>query len=77
MKQRLSVAQAIFEKPDILLLDEPFNAIDEDGVQLMYDILKTERERGALIVLTSHHRQDLEMLADEYIKMVDGEIRSE
>lgn len=74
MKQRLSVAQAIFEKPDILLLDEPTNAIDEEGVTLVYRILKEEKERGALILLTSHHKQDLEALADEYIKMDNGGI---
>lgn len=71
MKQRLSVAQAIFEKPDILLLDEPTNTIDEEGVTR---ILKEEKERGALILLTSHHKQDLEDLADEYIKMDNGGI---
>jgi ABC-2 type transport system ATP-binding protein len=74
MKQRLSVAQAIFEKPDILLLDEPTNAIDEEGVTLVYQILKEEKERGALILLTSHHKQDLEALADEYVKMDNGGI---
>ncbi|MGZ9819908.1 ATP-binding cassette domain-containing protein [Peribacillus simplex] len=74
MKQRLSVAQAIFEKPDILLLDEPTNTIDEEGVTQVYQILKEEKERGALIILTSHHKQDLEMLADEYIKMDNGGI---
>ncbi|WP_144553051.1 ATP-binding cassette domain-containing protein [Peribacillus simplex] len=74
MKQRLSVAQAIFEKPDILLLDEPTNAIDEEGVIQVYQILKEEKERGALIILTSHHKQDLEMLADEYINMDNGGI---
>jgi ABC-2 type transport system ATP-binding protein len=74
MKQRLSVAQAIFEKPDILLLDEPTNAIDEEGVTQVYQILKEEKERGTLIILTSHHKQDLEMLADEYINMDNGGI---
>jgi ABC-2 type transport system ATP-binding protein len=74
MKQRLSVAQAIFEKPDILLLDEPTNAIDEEGVTLVYQILKEEKERGALILLTSHHKQDLEALADEFVKMDNGGI---
>ncbi|XHU80934.1 ABC transporter ATP-binding protein [Peribacillus simplex] len=74
MKQRLSVAQAIFEKPDILLLDEPTNAIDEEGVMLVYQILKEEKEHGALILLTSHHKQDLEALADEYVKMDNGGI---
>lgn len=74
MKQRLNIAQAIFEKSDILLLDEPTNAIDEEGVKRVYQILKEEKERGALIILTSHHKQDLEVLADTYIKMDNGGI---
>jgi ABC-2 type transport system ATP-binding protein len=74
MKQRLSIAQAIFEKPDLLLLDEPTNAIDEEGVQQIYDILKAEKSRGATIIITSHHKQDLDILADEYVEMKAGEI---
>ncbi|MFD2616032.1 ABC transporter ATP-binding protein [Terrilactibacillus laevilacticus] len=74
MKQRLSIAQAIFEKPDILLLDEPTNAIDENGVQEVYRIIQEEKERGATIILTSHHKQDLDILADEFIHMDHGEV---
>ncbi|WP_042354098.1 ATP-binding cassette domain-containing protein [Bacillus rubiinfantis] len=74
MKQRLSIAQAIFEKPDIILLDEPTNAIDEEGVLQIYQLLKEEKARGATIILTSHHKQDLEVLADQFIGMKDGRI---
>lgn len=55
-------------------MDEPTNAIDEEGVTLVYQILKEEKERGALILLTSHHKHDLEELADEYVKMDNGGI---
>lgn len=50
MKQRLNIAQAVFEKQKIILLDEPTNALDNDGVQLIYKLLKEEKERGALVV---------------------------
>ena len=61
MKQRLNIAQAVFEKQKIILLDEPTNALDNDGVQLIYKLLKEEKERGALVVITTHHKEDLEM----------------
>lgn len=74
MKQRLSIAQAIFEKPDILLLDEPTNAIDEKGVTLVRDLLLEEKKRGALIVIASHNKEDLSVLSDETLSMENGEI---
>ena len=52
MKQRLNIAQAVFEKQKIILLDEPTNALDNDGVQLIYKLLKEEKERGALVLIT-------------------------
>ena len=51
MKQRLNVAQAIFEKQNIILLDEPSNALDNDGVQLIYSIIKEEKQRGATVIV--------------------------
>lgn len=64
MKQRLNIAQAVFEKQKIILLDEPTNALDNDGVQLIYKLLKEEKERGALVVITTHHKEDLEEICD-------------
>ena len=64
MKQRLNIAQAIFEKQEIILLDEPTNALDEDGVNLIYNIVKEEKERGATIIVSTHHKEDLEELCD-------------
>lgn len=72
MKQRLNLAQAIFEKPDILLLDEPTNAIDEKGVSLVHQVLSEEKERGATIIIASHHKDDLSLLCDHTLKMTDG-----
>lgn len=74
MKQRLNIAQAVFEKQKIILLDEPTNALDNDGVQLIYKILKEEKERGALVVITTHHKEDLEEICDVVLKMTEGEL---
>lgn len=73
MKQRLNIAQAVFEKQKIILLDEPTNALDNDGVQLIYKLLKEEKERGALVVITTHHKEDLEEVCDVVLKMTEGE----
>ena len=74
MKQRLNIAQAVFEKQKIILLDEPTNALDNDGVQLIYKLLKGEKERGALVVITTHHKEDLEEICDVVLKMTEGEL---
>ena len=74
MKQRLGIAAAIMEKNEILLIDEPFNALDVDGIELVKNILREERERGALIVLSCHERQLLESLSDEIYVIQSGRI---
>ena len=77
MKQRLNIAQAIFEKQEIILLDEPNNALDEDGVNLIYNIVKEEKERGATIIVSTHHKEDLEELCDVILKISSGKIVKE
>lgn len=74
MKQRLNIAQAIFEKQKLILLDEPTNALDEKGVGLIYDIIREEREKGAVIVIATHHKEDLEELCDVVLKIEEGKI---
>lgn len=74
MKQRLNIAQAVFEKQKIILLDEPTNSLDNDGVQLIYKLLKEEKERGALVVITTHHKEDLEEVCDVVLEMTEGEL---
>lgn len=75
MKQKLSIAQAIFEKPDILLLDEPTNALDEDSVFIIRDLLLDLKERGCTILIASHNKDDLNVLADQILTVVDGGIQ--
>ena len=77
MKQRLLLAQAIMEKPDILLLDEATNGIDADGIELYYKIIKSEAQRGAIVFLSSHRAVDIARLCDKVIYMRQGEILDE
>ncbi len=77
MKQRLLIAQAIMEKPDVLLLDEPANGLDEEAVGLMRRIVEEERKRGALILLASHNKEDIGLLADTVYRMEAGCLREE
>ena len=74
MKQRLNIAQAIFEKQDLILLDEPTNALDDQGVQQVYDIIKEEKQRGATVIIATHHKEDLRNTCDILINVKDGAI---
>lgn len=76
MKQRILLAQAFMEKPDILLLDEPTNSLDEEGVGLIRDILKEEMERGALIMIASHNKEDISYLCDEVFSISQGKLEA-
>lgn len=77
MKQRLNIAQAIFENQKIILLDEPTNALDEDAVQLIYKIIREEKSRGATIIVATHHKEDLKEVCDVILKIAKGKIVEE
>lgn len=72
MRQRLGIAQAIMENPDILVLDEPMNALDKNGVEEMRRLFLKMKSEGKLILLTSHNREDIEILCDEVYEMEEG-----
>jgi len=74
MKQRLGIAQAIMEKPQLIVLDEPTNSLDEEGVGLVRNILLEEKERGATILIASHIKEDIDLLCDEKFKVEAGRI---
>lgn len=74
MKQRLGIAAAVMENPDIIILDEPVNAIDEAGIVQVRDILHKHRERGALIIIACHDSEELNYLSDETIVIEEGKI---
>lgn len=67
MKQRLGVAQAIMENPDILILDEPMNGLDEAGVKIMRELLIDLKNKGKLIIIASHYKEDIDRLCDKVL----------
>lgn len=75
MKQRIVIAQAIMEKPDIIMLDEPTNALDKDGIAEIRNIIAEEKQRGTLILIASHNREDIELLADKVYTVNDGFVK--
>ena len=64
MRQRLGIAQAIMENPDILILDEPMNGLDNQGVNDVRDILLGLKKEGKTVILASHNKEDIEVLCD-------------
>lgn len=74
MRQRLGIAQAIMENPDILILDEPMNGLDKNGVREIRELLLKMKEENKLIILASHNREDIEVLCDEVYEMEGGVI---
>lgn len=77
MKQRLGIAAAIMEKPELILLDEPTNALDKQGIELICKIIAMEKERGALIVLACHDNHILTELADDIYIIEEGKLFKE
>lgn len=75
MKQRLAIAQALMEESEIVILDEPFNGLDEKGVQEMREVLLERKREGRLILLASHSKEDVEYLCDEVYRMDSGVMR--
>lgn len=77
MRQRLNIAQAFFEKQNVILLDEPTNALDEEGVQDIYQVIHEEKERGAIIIIATHHMDDLKVMSDVTLKMSHGKLTAD
>lgn len=65
MKQKISIAQAIMENQAVLILDEPFNGLDFSSVEIVRDILLDLKKQGKTIILTSHNKEDLDILCDQ------------
>lgn len=75
MKQRLGIAAAIMERPDLILLDEPTNSLDEKGTEQICELIRAECHRGALIVLASHDSKVIERVADEIYVVNSGYVQ--
>lgn len=74
MRQRLGLAQAIMENPDLLILDEPFNGLDKDGVKEMREYLLSYKEQGKTILICSHSAEDISVLCETVHEMDKGVI---
>lgn len=77
MKQRLAIAQATMESPSILILDEPMNGLDNDGVDEIRVLLKQLRNDGRTILLSSHSKEDIDLLCDTVYRMDRGILTQE
>jgi len=76
MKQKLAIAQAIMESPDLLVLDEPFNGIEKETVSALKDYLLSLKDSKRIIIITSHIEDDLKYLCDTIIEIENGNIVS-
>ena len=72
MRQRLGIACAIMEGPELLILDEPFNGLDEGGCKMLRELIVRYRKEGCLIVLACHDREELEFLSDTIYRVDSG-----
>lgn len=77
MKQKLGIAGAVMEKPELLILDEPANALDEEGIDRLKRIVQEEKERGALIILSCHDSALLNEMADVIYLIENGRLRTQ
>lgn len=76
MKQRLAIAQAIMEGQDILILDEPMNGLDKQGVEDMRNLFTRLRDEGKTIILASHNREDIDILCDHVYEIDSGKLKN-
>ena len=75
MRQRLGIAQAVMEDQKILILDEPMNGLDKKGVEEMRKLFLNLKQQGVTMLLTSHNREDIDILADEVYEMDAGRLK--
>ena len=75
MRQRLAIAQATMEDQQILILDEPMNGLDKEGVAEMRKFFSDQKRMGKLILLASHNKEDIELLCDEVYEMDHGTLK--
>lgn len=74
MKQKLGIAQVIMEDADLLILDEPFNGLDEKTVEKMRILLKELKKKNKIIIIATHIKEDIEELIDELYRIDDGKL---
>jgi ABC-2 type transport system ATP-binding protein len=74
MRQKLALVQAFMESPDVVILDEPFNALDADSVAHVREQIAQFHQRGGTVIFTSHNAVDIDTLADSVVEVRDGEL---
>lgn len=74
MKQRLGIAQAIMEDPEFLILDEPMNGLDKEGIEDVRKLLLEMKAEGKTMIITSHNEEDIKVLCDKVIEMDKGKL---
>ena len=74
MKQKLGIAAALMERPQLIILDEPFNALDDVSIEKTKKLILREKERGSIVILACHDISALQSLSDEIIHIAEGKI---
>lgn len=77
MRQRILIAQAIMENPDVLLLDEPTNGLDDSGVDEIRKLISVQAKRGAIVCVASHNKEDITLLSNKIFRVDKGKLREE
>ena len=77
MLQKLGIAAALMENPDLVLLDEPTNNVDSESVEMILNLLIRYKKAGTTILLTSHHRDEIDRIADTIYYIDKGRIHRE
>ena len=74
MKQKLGIAQAVMENPEVIILDEPTNALDEESVKKINSMIAKFKNDNKLVLISNHNREELEMICDEIYSIENGKI---
>jgi ABC-2 type transport system ATP-binding protein len=77
MKQKLGIAQVIMEDADLIILDEPFNGLDDKSAENMRNLIKKLKDKNKIIILSTHIKEDINTLIDVLYKVDDGQINYE
>ena len=75
MKQRLGIACAIMGTPKLIILDEPFNGLDEKGVLQIRDVIKGLKQKNCIVIVAGHDKEQLEYLSDEIYVIKEGKLQ--
>ena len=77
MKQKLGIAQVLMEDPKVIILDEPFNGVEEATAKSLREVLKEERKKNKIVIIASHIKEDIENLADIIYFFDDGVVKEQ